>query len=85
MKSRKMGYQMTERRLLLKRPRWTEFCEMVLNEFKPKNSIKATRTKMAELIQGDKSVSDEKALDRFERGLRAGIEGIGSQKDVQSL
>lgn len=58
---------------------------MVLNEFKPKNSIKATRTKMAELIQGDKSVSDEKALDRFERGLRAGIEGIGSQKDVQSL
>lgn len=36
--------------------------------------LKAARTRMAELIQGDKSVSDEKALDRFERGLRAGIE-----------
>lgn len=80
MKSRKMGYQMTERRLLLKRPRWTEFCEMVLNEFKPKNSIKATRTKMAELIQGDKSVSDEKALDRFERGLKVELKVLEAKK-----
>lgn len=71
---------------------WTEFCEMVLNEFKPKNSIKAARTRMAELSQGNKSVSeyinefraiklqipnmtDEEALDRFERGLRNGVDG----------
>lgn len=71
---------------------WTEFCEMVLSEFKPKNSVKVARDKMAALTQGDKSVSeyinefraiklqiphmtDEEALDRFERGLRSGVDG----------
>lgn len=45
---------------------WTEFCEMVLREFKVKNNIKVARDKMATLMQGEKSVSEY--INEFRQG-----------------